>query len=276
LVGIRLLRNIPLAYLVPDDALLPPESIRFFHVDTTWVDRVVEGILAAASTGSVEIVYACAMLKLIRDAVDAALVDMAVESVPTTTWTPVKPMTGMLIRSELARRWPKMIVRAYETDNTSKPIAVLRAEPISQDIFIALFAGTPQLVHVREPNVGVRFGVEPALAPTPSHPYEVDGRTLDGGNTGGRIKVQFRNVTLRVLDMAPFANLAVNPKDARQVAINLDQRAYVQVFKSHLEPRGSKPLTAYPGNEIKLRKDRYMRLESLAARQKQSTALESK
>src|SRR5687768_12188403 len=42
LIDVRLLRRIPLCYLVPDSALLPPESIRFFHVDATWVDRVID------------------------------------------------------------------------------------------------------------------------------------------------------------------------------------------------------------------------------------------
>jgi hypothetical protein len=184
-------------------------------------------------------------------------------------------MTGMLIRSELARRWPDMIVRAYQTDDMTKPMAVLRSEPVSQDVFIALFAGAPQLVHVREPNVGVRFGVEPAVSPTVAQPYEVDGRNLDGSNNGTRIKIPFWN-TLRVINMGAFANLAVAPKDARQTAINLEQRAYVQVFKSHPEEWGSKPLSAYPQNQISFRRGRFMKLTSLAARQQQAQALETK
>src|ERR1700761_2300950 len=41
---LRLLLHIPLAYFVPDAGLLPPESIRFFNVDPTWMDRVIDGV----------------------------------------------------------------------------------------------------------------------------------------------------------------------------------------------------------------------------------------
>src|SRR4051812_41339319 len=54
LLDLRLLRHLPIAYYVPDAGLLPPESIRFFHVDATWVDRVIDGVFAAANTGTVD------------------------------------------------------------------------------------------------------------------------------------------------------------------------------------------------------------------------------
>ena len=42
---IRVLRRIPLDP-VPDPDLLPPESIRFFHVNQTWIDRVIDGVFS--------------------------------------------------------------------------------------------------------------------------------------------------------------------------------------------------------------------------------------
>src|SRR5215210_5524320 len=47
LVDLRLLRHLPLAYLAPDAGLLPAESIRFFGVDLTWIDRVLDGVFSA-------------------------------------------------------------------------------------------------------------------------------------------------------------------------------------------------------------------------------------
>src|SRR5215208_1726454 len=57
LTNIRLLRHIPLCYLVPDADLLPPEAIRFFHVDYTWIDRVIDGVFSAANTGTVDATF---------------------------------------------------------------------------------------------------------------------------------------------------------------------------------------------------------------------------
>src|SRR4051812_1560004 len=53
LLDLHLLRHLPLAYLVPDERLLPAEAIRFFHVDQGWIDRVIDGAVAAANVGTV-------------------------------------------------------------------------------------------------------------------------------------------------------------------------------------------------------------------------------
>src|SRR5262249_15575465 len=162
----------PLTYLVPDQALLPTESIRFFHVDPTWVDRIVDGVFSAANTGTVDIVFSCQLLALARKALDKRLEDLADSNVAGSTWTADKEMTGMLIGCELVRRWPDMIVQAY---GGSTPVAVMRAETLSRDIYIALFAGQPTKVTIQEPFNGVRFGVEPAKKLNPLLPpsYEV-------------------------------------------------------------------------------------------------------
>src|SRR5258705_276458 len=116
LMDIRLLRHIPIAYFVPDAALLPPESIRFFNIDPTWMDRVVDGVFAAANTGTVDSVFSASMLAMTRDAIDADLFTAADDLIPGNGWNPSDGMTGMLIRSELVRRWPDMIIRAFKKE----------------------------------------------------------------------------------------------------------------------------------------------------------------
>jgi len=48
LAHLRLLVGVPFEYLVPDTAMLADESIRFFHLDRSWTDRVVDGVLGRA------------------------------------------------------------------------------------------------------------------------------------------------------------------------------------------------------------------------------------
>jgi len=43
-----LLQGVPFNYLVPDEQMLPKESIRFFWVDSVWVDCLLDGALALA------------------------------------------------------------------------------------------------------------------------------------------------------------------------------------------------------------------------------------
>ena len=49
LARLRLLERVPFAYLVPDDELLPPESIRFFYLNRNWTDAAVDGALAVGA-----------------------------------------------------------------------------------------------------------------------------------------------------------------------------------------------------------------------------------
>ena len=269
LLDLRLLRNIPLAYFVPDVALLPAESIRFFHVDATWMDRLIDGAFSAANTGTLDMNFNVGLLGSVREALDADLLALAQDQVPATQWEPGKSqMTGMLIRSELARRWPDLIVEAYEKTNKTGPIALLRAEPISRDLYLALFAGVPKLVLVKEPFKGVRFGVEPVAENSAGPPYKVDKRNPDGSDKSGIITIVLKNK--RVIDVTALATAANDGQPAgdkpRMVALHLEQRPYVQEFKSTVpEPRGSIPP---PTNQdfVLLSKGRVMNLVPLKAR----------
>ena len=283
LTDLRLLRHLPLSYLVPDAALLPPESIRFFHVDPTWVDRLIDGVFAAANTGTVDFVFSYSMLQMARVGIDTELTNLAKAQIAGTAWTGGQPMTGMLIRSELARRWPDMIIRGYTSTNVADPtvptVPVLRAEPISKDIYIALFAGQPQMVHVREPNVGTRYGVEAQANPTPAHPYNVDSRPLDGNTPENAtpIVLSFRGAaSLRVLNLSALATASAE-HTPRQVALNLEQLPYVQEFKhtpQHQESRGSKDPATLP-NTMSFRRGRSMTLDKLKARKAELDEMES-
>src|SRR3954453_15525267 len=54
LAHLRLLVGIPFGYLVPDPRMLPDESIRFFHLDRSWTDRLGDGVFAVGKIGTRE------------------------------------------------------------------------------------------------------------------------------------------------------------------------------------------------------------------------------
>jgi hypothetical protein len=43
------LSGIPAHYLIPDPSFLPAESLRFFHIDNTWLDCLLDGALSVAN-----------------------------------------------------------------------------------------------------------------------------------------------------------------------------------------------------------------------------------
>lgn len=291
LLGLRLLRGVPLTHLVPDPALLPPESIRFFHVDPTWTDRLVDGALSTAGAGTNDFTFAIDGLMLIRNGLDSDLEQIVEDQAVDVAWQAGKdPMTGMLIRSELVRRWPDLVVRAKKKKGDSMgTMAILRKEPISRDVMIALFAGSPSQVEVREPDVAMRFGVERVkVNGKPTDKLRINLRGFDGTFAADRagdpvdVDVEWRKKTRRVLNISELAvDIKTNgdwkpgkigrDPGARDIAINLEQLPYVQVFTTdEPESEGSKPTRSFASIQgkpaIALQNGRYVHIERIAAR----------
>jgi hypothetical protein len=135
------------------------------------------------------------------------------------------------------------------------------------------------MVHVREPNVGTRYGVEAQDTPTPLHPYKVDSRPTDGDTPENAtpIVLSFRGAAgLRMLNLSALAAASAE-NSPRQVALNLEQLPYVQEFKhlpTHQESRGStNPATL--GTTMSFRGNRSMTFAKFIARQAELDEMES-
>lgn len=180
LAHIRLLVGVPFEYLIPDDRLLPPESIRFFYVDRSWTDRLVDGALAVGQIGSREAAHYQArsggltqlldqserMVRSLQRKVDF---DTA-KAESDVVQQPADVVTGLVLRSSAVSHWPHMDVRAYdrtieEPYDTADPAVVahqlktLRIERLAPSVLIALFEREPRMVILEEPHHGVQFGI---------------------------------------------------------------------------------------------------------------------
>ena len=193
----RLLHDLPFAYLVPDAAMLPPESIRFFHLDAGWLDALCDAALGLGADPQTWAARAPAALPVARPAVTKAMPwvrelrrGRIVLGTRTAPWPPdwddlpkdpppgvpqaPPPVTGFLLRSALVSGWPGTQVRAWSTaavplgadpteyaaDHPDHVVPLLRVQRLSPAVLIVLFAGVPQLVWLEEPHHGVQLGVD--------------------------------------------------------------------------------------------------------------------
>ncbi|MET7376202.1 hypothetical protein [Micromonospora arida] len=193
----RLLHDIPYAYLVPDDTMLPAESIRFFHVDPAWLDALAEAALGLGAdaptwqTRAPQVLPATrrSVLGSMRQVRDVRRGRIVVGDGPSDLpWPPPAgqpdeavedpPVTGFLLRSALVSRWHGLQVRAWTTaavpsgadpavhaaEHPERVVPILRLERLSPGVLIALFGGVPRLVWLEEPHHGVQLGVDVAAA----------------------------------------------------------------------------------------------------------------
>src|ERR1700728_2204022 len=124
---LRLLVGVPFDYLVPDERLLPDESIRFFYIDRSWTDRLVDGAIAVGKIGTREQAHHQGHAPAVNQQID--LTERIVRTIQRGLHsftdakssndqkaTPADTITGFLLRSSAVSGWPHMDVRAYRTD----------------------------------------------------------------------------------------------------------------------------------------------------------------
>jgi hypothetical protein len=220
LAHLRLLVGVPFGYLVPDARLLPPESIRFFYLDRSWTDRVVDGAIAVGKIGTREQAHHQAhdpgvrqqldqTERIVRDLQRGKASFTALRPAPARNMPPGDVITGFLLRSYLVTGWPQMDVRAYSQviqehfersspQVTSLQLKTLRLEVLSPSIMIALFQGIPAMVTLDQPHHGIQFGVAPPNDPTK---LMLELRKPDGEQLGQQVDVPLRAGTRRVVDV---------------------------------------------------------------------------
>lgn len=170
LAELRLLHDVPFHYVVPDAALAPPESLRFFHLDEGWTDALAEGALSVGGTEPDPTDDGRHALERTREARDRAVFGVRDRrrGRPAAA-RGTGPITGLLLRSSAVARWPDMQVRAYagsippEVEPDEAPdgvrLGLLRLEQLAPSVLLALFDGVPTLVVLEEPPGGAVLGV---------------------------------------------------------------------------------------------------------------------
>lgn len=197
LVRLRLGLGVPFSYLVPDEALLPAESIRFFTVDEAWMDSLMAGAMAVGAASTRDTDHTAEALPIMAMAVRDALpmsaavrrrqaprgdVARHVRGAVTRLRAAAQadgiavggspPITGFLVRSALVSGWPGFAVRAFtRTDigeqqdpSTVDPadcVPILRMELLSPSVLLVLFSGSPALVWLEEPHHAIQLGIDP-------------------------------------------------------------------------------------------------------------------
>ena len=133
-----LLEGVPFNYLVPDERLLPLESIRFFQMDWLWIECLLDG---AFSIGRVT-------------AADHRR-DGAHDISPAAS--PHAKVSGMLMRSEVTAGWPGLLVDGF---NGEKKLRLLRMDRLSANVLLCLFDGVATAVDLHLRPETSHFGLD--------------------------------------------------------------------------------------------------------------------
>jgi hypothetical protein len=193
-----LLYGVPFHYLIPEEEMLPPESIRFFYLDPLWIQYAIQGACSIGNTDGGDTMIDKAMNSLVQanqpSSGDAgSITTRAAASVrdrlrqqyegiamPEESQELAWPLTGFLLRSSVVRGWRGLEIRAYRTATDAEKRAsvaklndedrqklkagyvrlqALRIEQLSLDVMLGLFNGAIDRLIVRQPQESLHFGL---------------------------------------------------------------------------------------------------------------------
>jgi hypothetical protein len=220
LAKLLLLYPVPFSYLVPDERMLPSESIRFFYLDNNWLNAMLDGAASIGMESSRETFFYEMTRGLIqKSAYEAAQVLRT--AMPGAEPPPAESdqylMSGLLLRSAVVSGWPNLAVRPYL--NNQQLLKILRMDHLSPNVLLCIFWGVPDYVEISEPQEGFAFGVDDdgniplrwPVTPPASTKLKIGDqftgdpqfsiRDLDDQN-----KLFMRTPTSRVLDLNPDAS----------------------------------------------------------------------
>jgi hypothetical protein len=150
LAGLLRLDGVPFSHLVPDQAMLPAESIRFCYIDPGWTGALVDGALSVAVESSRDLYVQSAFEGIIKQAVTEALGKNGT------------PVAGLLLRSAVVAGWPGLAIRATAKGAPAKDtdVTITSITALSSDVLLCLFASVPDTVYLSEPPHSLRFGAQ--------------------------------------------------------------------------------------------------------------------
>ncbi len=193
--GLGLLQGVPFNYLVPDEGLLPPESIRFFCLDSVWIDCLQDG---AFSVGRVTK----------GDLSD----DKKIIELNNFLRQQNKTISGIIMRSQVVSGWPGLLVDGYDQvvsnldaiDPTeANLLPLLRMETLVKDVLLCLFEGEIKTVDIHLQPESMHFGLD---APTEDSPeWSKNLRNSEGELMENSIPIPWKNEEKEVIDLQKFA-----------------------------------------------------------------------
>ncbi|HEY0164121.1 MAG TPA: hypothetical protein VGB39_01980, partial [Sphingomicrobium sp.] len=164
---LRLLVGVPFAWLVPDEAMLPPESFRLFSVDPNWVEALVDGAFSIGRATESELNSDAEQQVMLRTLSASAARARRTNDRPhlatakaSSEGTALETVTGMLLRSQLVSGWPRLNINGYSDVLGNDEVPKLRMAHLSKDVIVCLFHGEVQMVAIHEAPEQLHCGIE--------------------------------------------------------------------------------------------------------------------
>jgi hypothetical protein len=123
------LHNVPPHYLFNDPSHIPPESLRFFLLDQSWVDALVDGALSLGN-------HMEQSTDNVRQHIKDRIKDYMESKDPDFGYYPPMPRFGFIVRSEVVQKFPDLKVEVI-SDQKSSASSKANANPMEPPTLVS-------------------------------------------------------------------------------------------------------------------------------------------
>jgi hypothetical protein len=214
------LRGVPFNYLVPDERMLPPESIRFFWLDPAWVDCLLDGAFSIGRVTSA-----------------AHAQDQAHEVSPASN--PHARVSGFLLRSDVVSGWPALVVDAYDIEPNRHKLESVRMDWLSDNVLLCMFAGKARIVEIHQRPEALHFGLDETADVPPNYFKKLrDSQGVENQSTEAEIPIPWSQAGKRTIGISSLAQAIENklnsqtPMTSAQFALQMIEGVEKVVFRA--------------------------------------------
>lgn len=170
---LSLLRDVPINYLVPDEKMLPAESIRFFYLDPNWVESLLDGAISVGLNSYIpqEKTIQNSLHQAAKPVLENKIYDSAatirpgllgISQIPELSIRTV--ITGFILRSFLVNNIPGLEIIPYVKSKKGAPekTKILKMEKFGSDsdTLICFVKGELCEMVIREAPEALHYGIE--------------------------------------------------------------------------------------------------------------------
>ncbi|HEY3581899.1 MAG TPA: hypothetical protein VGK82_15195 [Pyrinomonadaceae bacterium] len=169
---LRLLKGVPFNYLVPDERMLPPESIRFFYLDINWIDSLLDGAFSIGrNLTKTENAFShnldSAVTPKVKQQGRAGAASVRAEALGVEPpLASLQVVSGFLLRSTVVSAYRGIGANVYPLGGTPQDptvtlLDILRFEPLgpNSDTLICLVDGDAYRVDIHEAPEHLHYGI---------------------------------------------------------------------------------------------------------------------
>lgn len=160
--GLSLLDSVPMAGMIADESMLPPESLRVFFINQNWIDSLIDGAMSIGRNCSEDTAHDRAVLDPVINrsyslSSDRRILKYGIDRNSKNLENGNNMRTGFLLNSKLLRGWPGLEISCFDK---TRELDILKLSFVGDSILFCIADGQINKIVFTEPAESLYFGFD--------------------------------------------------------------------------------------------------------------------